>query len=293
MAATWKYLTLEDIRRLGNYELGVKATVEGYLSGRRRSLQRGSSTEFHEFRQYVPGDDPSRVDWRVFARSDRLFLRTFEQETNLECHIVLDSSASMGFAGAGSRWSKLEYASFFAACLAWLVVSGGDRVSLTLFDAGIRRFLPPGSTRRHLNELLSTLEHNAPGQRTSIADTLLRASGLVRKKGTLVIVSDFFHEPAALFRALNPWIHRGFRIHLMHVLDPAEEVLEDSGLARFEDMETGEQLTVHPGALRAAWSEALLDHTRALRSLAASRRVEYLRVNTTQSWFQLFDTLCG
>jgi len=292
MAATWKYLTPEDIRRLRNYEFGVKATVEGYLSGKRRSTQRGSSTEFHEFRQYVPGDDPSRVDWRVFARTDRLFLRTFEQETNLECHLVLDCSASMGFPGTSSRWNKLEYASFFAACLAWLVVSGGDRVSLTLFDQGIRRFLPAGSTKRHLHEILSTLERNVPGGGTSLTETLQRATALVRKKGTLVLVSDFFHDPAALFRALNPWIHRGFRIHLLHVLDPAEEVLEDRGLARFEDMETGENLIVHPRALREAWSDALLDHTRAIRSLAASRRVEYLRVNTAQSYFQLFDTIC-
>ena len=291
-AATWKYLTPEDIRRLRNYEFGVKAMVEGYLSGRHRSVQRGSSTEFHEFRQYVPGDDPARVDWRVFARSDRLFLRTFEQETNLECHIVLDCSASMGFAGAESRWSKLEYCSFFAACLAWLVASGGDRVSLTLFDKGIRRFIPAGSTRRHLHDVLTTLEHTQPGEGTSLTDTLRRAAALVRRRGTLVIVSDFFHDPAELFLALNPWIHRGFRIHLLHVLDPSEESLEDRGLARFEDMESGESLTVHPRAVREAWKSALLEHTRSLRSLAASRRVEYLRVNTAQSYFQLFDTLC-
>jgi uncharacterized protein (DUF58 family) len=291
MAAIWKYLTPEDIRRLRNYEFGVKAMCEGWLSGRHRSTQRGSSTEFHEFRQYVPGDDPARVDWRVFARSDRLFLRTFEQETNLECHIVLDCSASMGFAGAAARWTKLEYTSFFAACLAWLVVSGGDRVSLTLFDRSIRRFLPPGSTRRHLHELLTALEHNHPGEGTSLTETLQRASALVRRRGTLVILSDFFHDSAALFRALNPWLHRGFRIHLLHVLDPAEEILEDRGLARFEDMESGESLTVHPRVLREAWTDALLEHTRALRSLSSSRRVEYLRVNTSQSYFQLFDTL--
>lgn len=291
MAATWKYLTPEDIRRLRNYEFGVKATVEGYLSGRHRSTQRGSSTEFHEFRQYVPGDDPSRVDWKVFARNDRLFLRTFEQETNLECHILLDCSASMGFAGSASRWNKLEYSSFFAACLSWLVISGGDRVSLTLFDKGIRRFLPPGSTRRHLHDLLNTLEHNKPGESTSLPDTLQRAAALVRRRGTLVIVSDFFHDPAALFRALNPWIHRGFRIHLLHVLDPAEETLEDRGLAKFEDMENAETLTVHPRALQQAWADALTDHTRSLRSLASSRQVEYLRVSTSESYFRLFDTL--
>ncbi|MEI6607392.1 MAG: DUF58 domain-containing protein, partial [Verrucomicrobiota bacterium] len=232
-----RFLDPADIRRLKNYEFGAKAMVEGYLAGRHRSHQRGSSIEFHEFRQYAPGDDLARVDWRVFARNDKLFLRTFEQETNLECHIFLDCSASMGFPENSPRLSKLEYASFFAAALAWWVISKNDRVSLTLFDHGIRKFLPPASTRQHLHDLLATLETNRPGSNTSITDTLARAQPLLKRKGTLVILSDFFTEPAALFRALNPYIHRGFRIHLFHLLDPSELHLDDRGLSRFVDME--------------------------------------------------------
>jgi len=288
---THKYLKPDDIRRLKNYEFGAKAMVEGYLSGRHRSKQRGSSIEFHEFRQYVPGDDPAQVDWRVFARNDKLFLRTFEQETNLECHLFLDCSASMGFPENTERLSKLEYASFFAACLAWLVISKNDRVSLALFDEGIRKFLPPGSTRKHLNDLLNTLETNRPGSGTSLTETLVRAHPLLRRKGTLVILSDFFSDPAALFRALNPYIHRGFRIHLFHLLDPAEIHLDDRGLSRFVDMESDEQLTVHPHSLREAWNHEILSHTRTLRSLAASRRIDYALTSTTDPYFTLFDRL--
>ncbi len=287
----YRYLKPEDIRRLKNYEFGARAMVEGYLAGRHRSRQRGSSIEFHEFRQYVPGDDLAQVDWRVFARNDKLFLRTFEQETNLECHLFLDCSASMGFPETNERLSKLEYASFFAACLAWLVVSKNDRVSLTLFDQGIRRFLPPGSTRRHLNELLVTLEHNSPGSGTSIVETLRRAHPLLKRRGTLVLLSDFFCDPAELFHALNPYLHRGFRVHLFHLLDSAELDLGDRGLARFIDMESNERLIVHPQSLRHAWKAHLQDHIRSLRALAATRKADYALAPTADSYFSLLDRL--
>lgn len=286
-----RFLDPADIRRLKNYEFGAKAMVEGYLSGRHRSHQRGSSIEFHEFRQYVQGDDLARVDWRVFGRTDKMFLRTFEQETNLECHIFLDCSASMAFSGHGDRLNKLEYASFFSAALAWWVISKNDRVSLTLFDNGIRRFLPPGSTRKHLNDLLNTLETNQAGSGTSITETLARAQPLLRRKGTLVVLSDFFCDPAELFRSLNPYIHRGFRIHLFHVLDPAEIQLDDRGLSRFVDMETDDQLTIHPHTMRDAWNREIVGHTRTLRALAASRRTDYALTSTADPYFSLFDRM--
>ncbi len=286
-----RFLKPEDIRRLKNYEFGAKAMVEGYLSGRHRSRQRGSSIEFHEFRQYVPGDDPAKVDWRVFARNDKLFLRTFEQETNLECHLFLDCSASMGFPENSDRLPKLEYASFFAAALAWWVVSKNDRISLTLFDQGIRRHLPPGSTRTHLNELLNLLENNRPGSGTSIIEALARAQPLLKRKGTLVLLSDFFCDPAELFKALNPYLHRGFRIHLFHILDPAEIHLEDRSLSRFVDMETDDKIILHPRTIRDTWRDGLLAHIRALRSLATSRNADYHLSSTADSYFTLFDRL--
>lgn len=291
MNATHRFLKPTDIRRLRNYEFGAKAMVEGYLSGRHRSDKRGASIEFREFRQYVPGDDPARVDWRVFARTDRLHLRTYEQETNLECHVMLDCSASMGFPESTERLSKLEYASFFAAALSWWVVSKNDRVSLALFDAGLRRFIPPGSTKRHLDDILTTLENNRPGSRTSLAETLARVHTLIRRRGTLVVLSDFFTDPAALFRALNPYIHRGFSIHLFHILDPHELKLEDRELSRFTDMETGGTLIAHPRVIRDAWRAELDGHIRTLRTLAASRGVDYAQVSTDESYFPLFDRL--
>lgn len=291
MAQTrYKYIRPEDIRWLAHYEFGVKALVEGYLSGRHRSKERGASIEFHEYRQYAPGDDLSLIDWRVFAKTDRHYLKTYEQETNMECHIFLDSSASMGFQDEGAI-TKLEYASFFAACLTWLVISKNDRVSLQIFDAGIRKFFEAGSTRRHLHELLTALENNQPGNKTSLAEALKRAAPLIKRKGTLVVLSDFFDEPEAVFKALNQYLHRGFRVHLFHVLDPAELNLPDRGLSRFVDVETGDRLVVHTQTMRDAWKAEMRRHTQTLGKLAASRQVDYAVARTTDSWFKLFDRL--
>ncbi|QQL43976.1 DUF58 domain-containing protein [Sulfuriroseicoccus oceanibius] len=286
----YKFLRPEDVKRLAHYEFGVKAMVEGYLSGRHRSKERGASIEFHEYRQYVPGDDPALVDWRVFARTDRHYLKTFEQETNMECHVFVDSSASMGFQHDGPL-TKLEYASFFAACLSWLVASKNDRVSLQLFDDQIRTFIEPGSTRRHLHQLLTALEHNQPGNKTSVAEALRKAQPLLKRKGTLVVVSDFFDEPQEIFEALSPYLHRGFRVHLFHVLDPAERTLPDRGLARFVDLETRENLVVHTGSLSEAWRDGINDHVATMRRLAVSRAVDYTLAETTDSWFSLLDRL--
>lgn len=286
----YKFLRPEDIRRLSHYEFGVKALVEGYLSGRHRSKARGASIEFHEYRQYTPGDDLSLIDWRVFARTDRHYLKTFEQETNMECHIFLDSSASMGFQDEGAI-TKLEYASFFAACLAWLVISKNDRVSLQLFDEEIRQFFEPGSTRRHLHKILTVLENNQPGKKTSLAAALRRAAPLIKRKGTLVVLSDFFDEPEEIFKALNPYLHRGFRVHLFHILDPAEMNLPERGLSRFIDMESDERLVIHTQTLREAWKEEMRKHTQKLRKLAAGRQVDYALNTTKDSWFKLFDRL--
>ncbi|MEX2580237.1 MAG: DUF58 domain-containing protein [Verrucomicrobiales bacterium] len=287
-----RYLRPEDIRKLQTFEFAPRAVVEGYLSGRHRSRSRGSSIEFHEYREYSAGDDPKMIDWRVFARTDRHYLRTFEQETNLECHVFLDSSASMGFDG-GSPVSKIEYGSFFAAALSYLVIRNGDRVSLQLFDDAIREFFPPGSTSGHLNQILQALERNEPGNETSLSAALEKAQPLLKRRGILVVVSDFFDDPAAIFRALNPYLHRGFRIHLFHLLTPGELDLEQRGLTTFLDMETGARLVAHPSGLRQRYKEAIDEHTARLRQLSTRSGVDYSLHRTDAHFFRLFDRLVG
>jgi uncharacterized protein (DUF58 family) len=289
---SYKYLRPEDVRRLESYEFAARLLAEGWLNGRHRSRLRGASTEFHEYRAYTPGDDPALVDWRVFARNDRHYVKTFEQETNLECHLLVDSSKSMGFAGGGAS-TKLEFASYFAAALAWLVVRGSDQVSLQIFDSHVREFLPSGSTRRHLHQLLSILESNTSRGETSLAAALQRAAAQIRRRGTVVILSDFYDDPASVFAALNPFIHRGFRIHLFHLLTPEEWDIGEGTLARYEDLETSDVLTLHPKALAEAYRETLQTHITRLRTLSAQRQLDYSVTRTDGTFWPLFDRVAG
>ena len=284
----FKYLRPEDVRALTALEFVPRALAEGVLAGRHRSPARGASIEFRDYRQFVPGVDPALVDWRVYARTDRRYLRTYEQETNIECHIFLDSSASMGF-GAGV--SKLDYASFFCAALAYLVTRGNDRVSLQIFDERIRFHAPPGSTRRHLHNLLHALETNAPGGRTRLAEALQRSHPLLKRRGTLVVLSDFLDDPAAIFRALSPYLHRGFHIHLFHILHPDELDLARRGLLTFRDLETGGRLIAHTEEIRAAYADAMRAHVAGLRSFATRRGIDYVLATTTSPHLALFDRL--
>lgn len=287
-ALRFKYLKPEDIRKLAGYEFAPRALVEGYLAGRHRSRARGSSVEFRDYRPYVPGDDPALVDWRVYGRTDRHYLRTYEQETDMECHVFLDSSASMGF---GRAMPKLEYASFFTAALCYLVVRHNDRVSLQIFDEGIRRFFPPGSTGRHLRNLMAALEENRPGNPTSVAAALRRSFPLLKRRGTLIVISDFFDDPAAIFSALNPYLHRGFKVHLFHVLAPEELDLERRGLLHFVDLETGRRVIAHTDSLARPYGEAMRAHVASLRELSVRRKVDYVLARTDTHYFNLFDRL--
>lgn len=290
MADAPSILRPEDMAKLANYRFAVRMMAEGWLSGRHRAKGRGSGSDFLEYRAYAPGDDLRQIDWRVYARTDRLQLKTFENETHLECHLFVDSSASMSFRELGPL-SKLAYASHFAACLAWLVVRGTDRVSLQLFDEQIRYFLPPGSTAAHLNECLSHLEHNKAGGRTCLPLALERSRHLLARPGSVIIISDFLCEPESLFEALNPYVHRGCRVVLVQVLDPAELDLVDSGLARYVDLETGERITFNIENLRAAYAERMREHRAQLHAMAASRGMLFLSATTDQSFYPLFDAL--
>lgn len=290
MAQAPAILRPEDMTRLANYRFAVQMMAEGWLSGHHRAKGRGSSSDFLEYRAYAPGDDPRLVDWRVYGRTDRLLTRTFEHETHLECHLFVDASASMGYREQGPL-SKLEYALHFAACVAWLVVRGHDRVSLQIFDEQLRHFIPPGSTMGHLNRCLSLLERQKAGSKTDLPRALLRSRALLQRPGTLVIISDFLCDYGELLKALHPYLHRGCKVVLVQVLDSAEWELPGQGAARFVDMETGQRVTCNPETLRREYAAAMLARQQSLHALAAARGMIYLSTTTQQSYYPLFDAL--
>ena len=284
----FKYLKPEDIRKLSSYEFAPKYVVEGYLAGRHQSHQQGVSSEFRDYRSYVPGDDLAALDWKIFARTERYFIRTFEQETNTSCYILLDSSASMGF---GSPVTKLEYSSFFAAALCYLVTKSNNLVSLQLFDDKIRSFHPLGSTSAHLHNLMHVLETNTPGNRTSISTALKKSVPLMKRKGSIVVISDFFDDPGAIFAALSPYLHKGFKVYLFHILDPAEIHLKPKGLNLFLDMETESRLTVHADSVKKRYNQAVSEHIATIRKMSVRRQIEYMTARTDTHYYKLFDRL--
>lgn len=281
-----KYLRPEDIRRLSSYEFAPKAVAEGYFSGRHMSRQRGASVEFHEFRAYTPGDDPALIDWRVHARTDRYYLKTFEQETNLECHIFLDSSGSMAF---GEKLSKLSYSSFFCAALCYLVLKNTDRISLTLFDDRIRQFVPPGSTSQHMYKLMDALENNEPGNRTKVSEALRMSLPLLKQRATLIIISDFLDRSPDIFEALSPYLHKGFKVHLIQILDPEELDLSSRGMCTFVDMESKLKVLANATTIKRSYAKVMADHISSIREMAAKRNVQYTLARTDMDYFILFD----
>ncbi len=277
-----RYLRPEDARLLRAMHFSPRVMVEGALAGKHRSTLRGASMEFHEYRAYAPGDAPSLVDWRVFARSDRLHLKTFRLETHLECHLLVDASASMGF--SDGPWSKLDWACFFAAGLAYLVTLRQDRVSLTLFDEKPRVFLPPGSTQGHFRQVLNALEDRPPQGGTNLEEALEKTLPLLKRRGTVIVLSDFLTDPGELFRSIGAYTHRGFRVFLFQILTPTELTLPDGLNRRFVDPESGRRVTARSDQVREAYVAEIDAHQRGLAALAVRRGIDCVQARTDQSW---------
>lgn len=281
-----QYLKPEDVLKLKSYEFAPRMLVEGYFAGTHHSSRKGQSSDFFDYREYSPGDDVRSIDWKVFARSDRYFVRLFEQYTDMVCYLFLDSSASMGY---GQPFSKIDYCSFFTAALSYLIVKQGDLVSLTVSDDKIREHFPPGGTHSHLTNILNCMERNSARERTNLAEVLVRATPLLQKRGILVIISDLLDDLGRFFAALNPYLHRGFEVMIFHVLHPDEIALPPAGYVRFEDMETGARLTTDSNSITKSYASAVEQFRLNIRSLATRKRLSYTFASTKTHYFNLFD----
>lgn len=285
----WRHFQPRDFRRFKNLLLVARTLAEGAYSGKHRSPFRGSSPEFVEFRTYNPGDPLDSVDWKAFARTDRHYIRLTEKETDLPCHLLLDCSASMAYAGdpaAGGRKgeervSKLDYACRLTAALVYLLVKQGDRVGLTLFDEKVRQHIPPGGTFRHLYRTLNVLEKQKPGGHTALPAALDQARALLKRRGLLIIISDFYGETDKLLRALSAFSGRGHEVLLFHLLHEHERTLPAGGPAQFVDAETGEALVCHPEEVRARYEAALGAFITKLRRGAGGHRMGYQLLDTS------------
>ncbi|MDR1283863.1 MAG: DUF58 domain-containing protein [Opitutaceae bacterium] len=276
-----KLLRVAELERFKNLLLFAKATVDGFFAGKHRSPHPGASSEFRDYKNYVPGDSVDHLDWRAWGRTRRLYIRRYEDETDMAAWLLVDTSASMNYAGPG-RPPKYEHAARIAAALAWLMLRQGDKAALGLFADRLKTFHPPGGTRRHLHEIVTTLEHALPASTTGLAASLEQAASVFKKRGRLVVLSDFLAEPAPLFDALGRFRHRGFQVLLLQILDPDELDLPDHSAARYVDMENGQALEIDTADIRADYRIKIRSAIDTLAAAAAARGIEHQLVNTRE-----------
>ena len=268
------------VASLGSMELRARTVVEGFLLGLHRSPYTGFSVEFSEYRPYIPGDDLSTLDWKVYARLDRYYVKRFEEETNLECRLLLDISASMSYRSGAV--SKLAYGSYLAAALAWLMERQRDAVGLATFDDRVAADIPPGVRPGHLRRILIALDHLEAGRQSDVAAPLNRLAASMRRRSMVVVISDLLDDPERVIGGLRHLKFGRNDVIVFHVLDPAELAFPFDRPTRFEDLETGEAITAVAAELREGYlreMDQLLE--RYARELPLSG-IEYRRVDTSQ-----------
>jgi uncharacterized protein (DUF58 family) len=243
-----QFLDPAVVARLGTLELKARTIVEGFLSGLHRSPFKGFSVEFAEYRQYIPGDDLSTIDWKVYARSDRHYVKKFEEETNLDCHLMLDVSGSMAYGSRGI--TKYEYGQCLAASLGYLMNRQRDAVGLTAFDETIVTMLPASARPGHLRALLVTLDRLKLGRKTNVSKPLHQLADSLTKRGMVVLISDLLDDPERVIRGLKHFQYRGTDVVVFHVLDPDETEFPFERATRFEDLETDDEVMAVPLIVR-------------------------------------------
>jgi len=272
--------------KFSNLYLVAKTVVEGFIAGLHRSPHRGFSVEFSEHREYTPGEDTRYIDWKVFGRTDRLYVKVFKEETNLKCYIILDVSASMNY--KSGPVTKLEYGTLLSAILSYLMIKQKDAVGLVTFDSDIRTFVNPMSTNPHLHYLIETLEKTAPGERkTSIGTVLNKIAQNIKKRSFIIIISDMFDDPALTVRGISHFRHKHHEVVVFHVLDPTELTLPFAGDCEFRDMETGEKIVANILNVSGAYRRALQEFLDGIRKNCTENNVDYART-TTDNPFDYF-----
>ena len=279
MSLVRQALTPEALAKLSSMELRARAVVEGHYSGQHASAYRGASVEFVDHREYAPGDEPRHIDWRVYGRTDRLFVKQYEAETNLDLHLLLDVSRSMDF-GSGAV-TKLRCATFVAAALAYLATKQRDAVGLCLFDRALRRHVPPMTSPAHLARLFEVLDRVELGEDTRLTPALEEVAGRLGRRGIIVLLSDLLDEPEEVLRSLAYFRHRGHDVIVLQVLDPAERKLDYRGTIAFEDLETSERLSVEVSGMRASYLTELRHFLAAYRHGCRDRSIDYALLDTS------------
>ncbi len=268
------------LARLEGLALRARRIVEGYISGMHRSPFHGFSIEFAEHREYAPGDDLRYLDWKVFGRTDKFYLKQFEDETNLICTLLLDTSESMAYQGPGAAMSKLQYAQCAAAALAYLVLQQQDAVGLATFDHEIRALVRPSSNPSHFQDVLHVMEEAVPQHKTAAGAVLHDLAERLKKRGIVVVLSDLFDHVDSLITGLKHFRHRRHEVIVFHVLDPAEMDFPFQQTTLFRGLEQLPEVLVEPQAIRKAYLRQFGDYLRRIRQGCRMHQIDYVLMRT-------------
>ncbi|HIE92667.1 MAG TPA: DUF58 domain-containing protein [Acidobacteria bacterium] len=271
-----RFIDPKVLVRIGSLELAARFVVEGFINGLHKAPYLGISVDFAEHRGYMPGDDIRRIDWRLYARTDRFYVKQFEADTNTNFSVLFDVSKSMSFGSRGV--TKLDYGRYLAACLSYLSSRQRDRIGIVTFDDDIVERVPPSA--KHFDVTLHTLDKIVAGRPGALGPPLFKATEFFKRRSILVVISDFYEEPEKILDAIKPLRFAGNDVIVFHVLDPAEVDFPYDDSSSFEDMETGRKMAVVPDKLRDEYRALVQDHIRSLSQLFSRNRIDYAFLNT-------------
>lgn len=275
-----KYLTPETISGLGNIELKAKLVVEGFITGLHKSPYHGFSIEFAEHRQYRPGDEIRHIDWKVYGRSNRFYVKQFEEETNLRGIVAIDSSESMKFASKG-QISKFEYASYLGAALIYLMMNQRDAAGLALYNTEIQKYFPPRSKQSYMAELLKTLENTTPTDKTGTAKSLHLLAERIKNRSLVIIISDLFDSVEQVTSALKHFRHNNHEVLVFQILDPREIDFDFGYKSTFIDLETKDEIITEPYQIKKEYQNLVNDFTNTIEKSCRESNIDYSLITTS------------
>ena len=276
-----KYLHPETVAKLDNMALRARLVVEGYIIGQHKSPYHGFSVEFAEHRAYGPGDEIRHVDWKLYGKTDRYYVKQYEEETNLKVYILLDISRSMKY--TSKTVSKLDYASYLSAALSYLMLNQRDGTGLILFDEKIQTFIPPRSTSSHLNTILKHLEKPKLGSNTEIGTVLHEMAERIKKRGLIILISDLMDDQESVLSGLKHFRHNKQEVILFHILDRKEVDFDFNARTRFKDMESGSLLTTEPWQIKSSYKKRIQLLQHEYKKQCRKQLIDYVPLFTDQS----------
>jgi uncharacterized protein (DUF58 family) len=277
-----KYLDPAVISRLKGMDVKARLVVEGFVSGLHRGPYKGFSVEFAEHRQYMPGDSIRYMDWKVYGKTDRFYIKEYEEETNLRAYIIMDGSGSMGYSSDGM--TKLEYGSYLAASLAYLMLKQQDSVGLLIFDTKLRKYIPPRSVKKHLHVLLKELSGLGASEETDLGQSLHELAQRVKRRGLIILISDLLDDEEKVIRGLKLFRHRKHEVIVFHVLDPYEISFPFEHEVILRDMETGEEIPAVPWEVRKEYRERVTSWINRYRTVLRQSGIDYVPIRTSTTF---------